>query len=54
MSKTTFTYEYTRNGQTVYPAGVAVDTTDETRALIESGVAGEITEDAPEEEQPAA
>jgi hypothetical protein len=45
MSKTRFTVDYWRNGEIAYPGGVDIPTTEETRSLIESGVAGTITED---------
>ena len=43
-STTTFTFDYTLNGQVLYPAGQPVPTTEHTRQLIADGVAGEIVE----------
>ena len=43
-STTTFAFDYTLNGEVLYPAGVPVPTTEHTRQLIADGVAGEITE----------
>ena len=43
-STTTFDFDYTLNGEVLYPAGVPVPTTDHTRQLIADGVAGTIVE----------